>query len=458
MGLKHVLRRLIRFPLFTIITLATLGIGIGANSAIFTVIEGVLLKALPYPNPQELVEIDHAAPGMNITQAGAAPFLHLTYKDQSQAFAAIGMWRPGAVNLTGVGDPEEVRTLDVTEGVLNALDVHPLLGRVFSPSDDSPNTQKTTILNYGYWRSRFGGDPSVLGRRIVLDGEAREIVGVLPESFQFLDRKFSLLLPLQLDPAKVFLGNFSFDGIARLKPGVSLAEANADVARMIPIALRRYPPFPGYNAKMFEDARLMPALRPLKAELVGDIGKVLWILMGTLAMVLLIACANVANLLLVRAEGRQQELAIRAALGADRAQIARELLLESLALGIGGGLVGLVLAYGALRTLTALAPANLPRLDAISIDVPVLLFTLAISVVAALLFGSIPILQVRRSAPRHGTARGWPNGQRQQRAAPHAKHARYRAGGPRAGAAHQLGVDDQDVLRVEARQSWLRTA
>ncbi|HEY2907163.1 MAG TPA: ABC transporter permease [Vicinamibacterales bacterium] len=402
MSFKHILRRLIHFPMFTAITVATLGIGIGGNSAIFTVIEGVLLKPLPYPNPQELVEVDHAAPGMNIPQAGAAPFLHFTYKDQSHAFAAIGMWRPDAVNLTGVGDPEEVRTLDVTEGVLNALDVHPLMGRVFSPTDDSPSSQKTAILTYGYWRSRFGGDPGVLGRRIVLDSEPREIVGVLPESFQFLDRKFSLVLPLRLDPAKVFLGNFSFDGIARLKPGVSLAEANADVARMIPIALRRYPPFPGYNAKMFEDARLVPALRPLKDELVGDIGKVLWILMGTLAMVLLIACANVANLLLVRAEGRQQELAIRAALGADRAQIARELLLESLTLGIGGGLFGLALAYGALRTLTALAPANVPRLDALSIDVPVLLFTLAISVVAALLFGSIPIFKY--AGPRVGTA------------------------------------------------------
>jgi putative ABC transport system permease protein len=401
MGFKHILKRLIRSPMFTAITVATLGIGIGGNSAIFTVIEGVLLKPLPYPNPEQLVEVDHAAPGMNIPQAGAAPFLYFTYKDQSHVFSAIGMWRGGAVTLTGVGEPEEVRTLDVTEGVLNAIDARPLLGRVFSQVDDLPSSQKTAMLTYGYWRSRFGGDSAILGRRIVLDGEAREIVGVLPESFEFLDRKFSLVLPLQLDPAKVFLGNFSFDGIARLKPGVSLAEADADVSRMIPIALRRYPPFPGYTAKMFEDARLVPALRPLKDELVGDIGTVLWILMGTLAMVLLIACANVANLLLVRAEGRQQELAIRAALGANRAQIARELLLESLALGITGGLVGLVLAYGALRTLIALGPANVPRLDAIAIDLPVLIFTLAVSIVAALLFGSIPI--VKYAGPHLGT-------------------------------------------------------
>jgi putative ABC transport system permease protein len=393
MGLKHVLRRLIRFPLFTIITIATLGIGIGANSAIFTVIEGVLLKPLPYPDPAQLVAVDHTAPGVNIPRTGAAPFLHFTYRDQSHVFTETGMWRGNAVSLTGTGEPEEVRTLDVTEGTLDVLEVHPLLGRVFSSADDSPTSQRTTILTYGYWKSRFGGDPGVVGRRIVLNGEPYEIIGVLPEAFRFLDRKFSLVLPLRLDPAKVFLGNFSYSGIARLKPGVSVADANADAARMIPIALKRYPPFPGFNPKMFEEARLAPAIRPLKDELVGDIGKVLWVLMGTLAMVLLIACANVANLLLVRAEGRQQELAIRAALGAGRAQIARELLLESLALGVGGGLFGLALAYGALRTLIAFAPANVPRLDAISIDVPVVLFTLAISLVAALLFGSIPIFK-----------------------------------------------------------------
>jgi len=402
MGLKHILRRLIRFPLFTAITVLTLGIGIGANSAIFSVIEGVLLKPLPYPDPDRLVAVDHTAPGVNIPRAGAAPFLYFTYRDQSRSFEDIGMWRSDAGNVTGLAEPEEVRTLDVTDGVLPILGVRPLVGRLFTRGDDAPGTPETAILTAGYWRTRFGADATAIGRTLVIDGEPREIIGVLPDSFRFMDRSFAVVLPLRLDPAKVFLGNFSYSAIARLKPGITIAQANADVARMIPAALRRYPPFPGYTTKMFEEARLAPALRSMKDDLLGDIGRVLWILMGTLAIVLLIACANVANLLLVRAEGRQQELAIRAALGAGTGRIARELLVESLILGAGGGLFGLALAAGGLRLLTAIAPAHLPRLESISIDPPVVLFTLAISLLAGLLFGSIPVLKY--AGPQLGAA------------------------------------------------------
>jgi predicted permease len=254
------------------------------------------------------------------------------------------------------------------------------------------------MLGYGYWQSRFGGDRSAIGRRIMVDGKAREIIGVLPAKFRLLDRKPALLTPLQFDRSKTRLGNFSYQSIARLRPGVTLAQATADVTRMIPIALRKFPPYPGYTFKMFEEVRLGPVLRPLKQEVVGDIGTVLWVLMGTIGMVLLIACASVANLLLVRTEGRQQELAIRAALGAGRGRIARELFMESVALGVFGGALGLGLAYGALRLLVAIAPANLPRLDEISIDGFVLLFTLAISLVAGVLFGVIPA--VKYAGPR----------------------------------------------------------
>jgi putative ABC transport system permease protein len=216
---------------------------------------------------------------------------------------------------------------------------------------------------------------------------------VLPDTFRFLDRKPALVLPLRLDRSKTFLGQFSYSALARLKPGVTIASANADVERLLPVALQRFPPPPGYNAKMFQEARLAPRLGSLKQDLVGDVSTVLWVLMGTIGMVLLIACANVANLLLVRAEGRQQELAIRVALGAGRAQIARELLVESLTLGVFGGVLGLGLAYGGVRLLIALAPSNLPRLEQISIDGTVLLFTLAISLVAGLLFGAIPVIK-----------------------------------------------------------------
>src|SRR5438128_6142457 len=170
------------------------------------------------------------------------------------------MWTGNTTSVTGVGEPEEVRTVNVTDGVLPMLGAKPVLGRLFTRDDDTPGNPETVILMAGYWRSRFGADPSVIGRRIRLDGKPRDVIGVLPDSFRFLDRKPSLILPLRLDRSKVRLGNFSYAGLARLKPGATLAQANADVARMIPIALSRFPPFPGFNAKMFEDARLGPNL------------------------------------------------------------------------------------------------------------------------------------------------------------------------------------------------------
>jgi predicted permease len=393
MGLRYFVRRLMRSPLFTCVTLATLAIGIGANTAIFSVLEGVLLKPLPYPDAERLIAVDHTAPGVSLERAGAAPFLYFTYREANRTLQDIGMWRSGTVSVTGISEPEQVEEIDVTDGVLPILGVQPLLGRVFSRKDDSAGSPDTVMLSFGYWRTRFGGDPSAIGRRILVDGRPREIIGVLPAGFRFLDSKASLLMPLKRDRTKTYLGNFSYQAVARLKPGVTVAQASADAARMLPMALRNFPPFPGYTAKMFEDARLAPRLRPLKDDLIGDTGKLLWVLMGTIGIVLVIACANVANLMLVRTDGRQQEMAIRAALGAGWSRIARELLVESITLGMLGGVLGLGLAYGALRWLVARAPANLPRLDEISIDGGVLLFALAISLAASVLFSAIPVIK-----------------------------------------------------------------
>jgi predicted permease len=393
MRLKQVLRGLVRMPGFTAMAVLMLAIGIGANTAIFSVIEGVLLKPLPYPRPDELVTLDHAAPGVNLPRAGAAPFLYFTYREDGRVFQDVGLWDTGTVSVTGLAEPEEVRTLFVTDGILPMLGVQPRLGRLFSKTDDAPGSPETVVLTSGYWRSKFGADQAAVGRTLMIDSRPREIIGVLPDTFRFLDRKVSLIVPYRFDRSKVFLGQFSFTGLGRLKPGVTLEQASADVARMIPISLTRFPPFPGGSAKMFEEARLAPNIRSLKDDLVGDVKTVLWVLMGTIAMVLLIACANVANLLLVRAESRQQELAIRAALGAGWGRIARELLLESITLGVLGGVAGLALAVAALRLLIALAPGNLPRLDDIALDVPVLIFTLIMSIAAGLLFGAIPVFK-----------------------------------------------------------------
>ena len=391
--LRQVLRRFARAPLFTAVTLLTLAVGIGANTAIFSVINGVLLKPLPYSHPEELVAVRLTAPGLNIKDLSPSPADYFIYREQNGAFQDIGVYTGESVNITGLAEPEHVGGLDVTDDVLRILGVTPLAGRAFTRADDAPGAPKTVMLTYGYWRRRFGGDPSAVGRTITVDGDLRQIIGVLPRDFHLGGSDNALLVPLQFDRAKTTLGRYSFDAVTRLKPGVTLAEANADVARMVPIVERSFPPPPGYTLKLFQDARVGPNLRTLKQDVVGDVGKVLWVLMGGIGLVLLIACANVANLLLVRAEGRQQELAIRAALGASRGRITAEMLFESFILALLGSALGLGLAYVALRVLMTMAPDGLPRLDEIGIDGTVVLFTLAASLLASLLFGSIPVLK-----------------------------------------------------------------
>jgi predicted permease len=406
--LRQVLRRLGRSPMFTAVTLVTLAVGVGANTAVFSVIEGVLLKPLPYPHPEQLVGVWHAAPGLNIQQLSCSPSTYFIYREQNRTFEDIGLYTGDSVNLTGAGEPEQVRALDVTDGTLPILGAAPMLGRLFSREDDSPSGADTVMLTYGYWRRKFGGDPSIVGRGLTIDGKSRVVIGVLPKSFRFFlgTDQPPLILPFKFDRNTVHLGNFSYQGVARLKPGATLAEASADVARMLPIVTRSFPAPEGFSAKLFEQARIGPNLRPLKQDAVGDIGSVLWVLMGSIGLVLLIACANVANLLLVRAEGRQQELAIRAALGASRRRIAAELLSESLVLGLAGSMIGLALAYGALRALVAAAPAGLPRLDEIGIDPTVLIFTLGVALVASLLFGLVPVVKYAGAGLRAGLREG----------------------------------------------------
>jgi len=392
--LRQVLRRLGRAPLFTALTLITLAVGVGANTVIFSVVEGVLLKPLPYPHPEQLIGVWHTAPGINIKDLNMAPSIYFIDREQNTTFQDIGMYDGDSLSGTGVGEPEQVRGLDVTDGTLPILGVQPALGRLFTRDDDSAAAPDTVLLSYGYWRQKFGGDAAVIGRSITVDGKPREIIGVLPRGFHFLDEQdAALFLPFKFDRSKVNLGNFSYEALARLRPGVTMAEASVDMARLLPVVNRSFPAPEDFSVKLFEKAQISPNLRPLKQDVVGDVSNVLWVLMGSILMVLLIACANVANLLLVRVDGRRQELAIRAALGAGWKRIAVELLFESLVLGTLGSLLGLALAFGALGVLVAMAPTGLPRIHEIGIDFTVLLFTVGIAVLSSLLIGLIPVFK-----------------------------------------------------------------
>lgn len=419
--LRLVLRRLTRTPMFTAVTLITLAAGVGANTVVFSVLEGILLKPLPYPKSQQLVVVQQTAPGINIKEVPGSPSTYFVFRDQNRSFQDLGMITGDSVSVTGVAEPEQLRAQRVTDGLLPVLGVTPAIGRGFTRQDDSPGNPKTAILMYGYWQRKFGGNRAILGQIIKIDGEQHQVIGVMPQSFHFFGQAEdpALLLPFQFDRNKTFLGNFSYETIARLKPGVTLQQASTDVARMIPIVLRTFQAPPGFSLKVFEDARLGPNLQPLKDSVVGDVGNVLWVLMGSIGLVLLIACANVANLVLVRVEGRRQELAIRSALGARWSRIAAELLTESVVLGLLGSILGLALAYGGLRILVAAAPKGLPRINEIGIDANVLLFTLGIALLASLLFGCIPIIKyagARLSAGLREGARGMSQSREQHRA------------------------------------------
>ena len=257
--LRQVLRRLGRAPLFTAITLLTLAIGVGANTVIFSVIEGVLLKPLPYPHPEQLIGVWHTAPGINIKDLNMSPSIYFIDREQNTTLQDIGVYDGDSFDVTGAGEPEHVRGLDVTDGTMPLLGVVPALGRLFTPSDDSPGAQATVLLSYGYWQKKFGGDRSVIGRSITVDGKPRQIIGVLPQGFHFLDwQDAAIVAPFQWDRSKVKLGNFSQRALARMKPGVTIEQASADMGRLLPVVWRSFPAPEGFSVSLFEKARITP--------------------------------------------------------------------------------------------------------------------------------------------------------------------------------------------------------
>ncbi|MEO7361634.1 MAG: ABC transporter permease, partial [Gemmatimonadaceae bacterium] len=391
--LKLALRRLARTPMFSVATIMTLALGIGANVAVFSVIYGVMLKPLPYREPDQLVAVWQTAPGVNIKDLNASLADYVTYREHSQTFADVALWDESGAIVSENGIAERVSSATITHRMLPLLGVQPLLGRGFVETDDAEGGADVVMLGYGYWQQHFGGDRNIVGRRITMEGKPVEVIGVLPQSFWLMDIPHDVVTPLRFNRASVHLAGYSFQAIARLKPGVTIAQANRDVARMIALEFTSFPPPNGMNVKQLQEAGLGPNVRLLKDDVLGDLSKSLWVVMATIGMVLLIACANVANLLLVRTEGRSREIAVRVALGAGRGRLAREMFVESFTVAFIGGALGVVLAALVITLTLNMIPAKLPRLDQVSVDTTMLLFALAVSVVVGVALGALPVLK-----------------------------------------------------------------
>jgi putative ABC transport system permease protein len=394
LDLRYAARMFWKQPGFSAVAILTLGLGIGPTTAIFSVVYGVLLQPLAFDEPDRLVAIYHRAPGFNTPTLPQSAATYFTYRDHGRVFEDIALWNAGQVSIGRSGTPELEQALRVTDGLLSVLRIRPLLGNLLRKEDDVPGAPNRVLLTYGYWQRAFGASRDILGQSLVIDGSPYDVAGVLPASFAFLDTRAAVLLPLKLNRTQALTGpGFGPRGVARLKPGVTLAEASDDIARMIPLIPEQFPLQPGVTREMWQGVGLAPNVRPLSDVVIGDVGRSLWMLLGTVGVVLLMAWANVANLLLVRAEARQQEFAVRAAVGASRGRIAAALLSESLWLGLAGGTLGVLVARAGIGLLRWMAPAGLPRIDNIAINGVVLLFTLILSVVTALMFGLLPAVR-----------------------------------------------------------------
>jgi putative ABC transport system permease protein len=386
--IRYALRSFWKRPGFTLIALIALALGIGANTAIFSLVNAVLVQPLPFPEPDRLVWVWNNTPGGG-NRASVAPLEFLDYRAQNKTFEefAATFSIPNPINLTGSGDPERLTSAAVTGNYFKALGVNPLLGRTFVLDDEKTGNEHIAILSYGLWQKRFGGDPNIINKTIVLDGQTSPIVGVMPEGFEF-PRNAELWIPMNFDRPGMQQRKAHFlRPIGRLKPGVTLAQAQADTDVVANRLAELYPETnTGWKLRLVN----------LKEHLVGNTKPTLFILLAAVAFVLLIACANVANLLLVRAASRHKEIALRTALGASRLRIIRQMITESLLLAFLGGLLGVALAGWGVDLLVALSADNLPPTAHVKIDATVLAFTLLISIITGLLFGIAPALRTMK--------------------------------------------------------------
>jgi putative ABC transport system permease protein len=415
--LKVALRSLGRTPGFTAVAVLTLALGVGATTAVFTLVDSVLLRALPYPASERILEVGHEAQGGEMQMPISQGF-YLLYAEHARSLSAIATHAPSVMNFTGEGEAERVTGRAVTASIHDVLGVTPRLGRPLIPADNEPDAEPVVLLSHGLWQSRFGGDPEVVGRAVVMDGTSREIVGVMPRGFAFPDEEARFWVPQPLSPSTNLMA-FVSQGIARMAPGATPERVHGDLAGIIGRLGELLPEAPPQMVAMVQRTGLAPRVSTLKEAVVGDLTRTMWTLLGLVAIVLLIACANIANLLLVRAEARQRELAVRQALGAGRWDLGRPVLAESLVLALAGGIVGVAIAALAVRMTIALAPENLPRMGEVGMDLRVLAFAAVVSLVAAFGPGMLPLRRHGRgdlsTELREGGARGGTAGRKRHR-------------------------------------------
>jgi putative ABC transport system permease protein len=399
--LRHAARSLRRAPVFTVTAALTLVIGIAATVAIFTVVNGVLLRPLPYGQPDRLVGAWHDLPPINITRANQTSATYFTYRKFARTIEDIAVYSDGSVNISDPragAPPERVTAGYISAGVVPLLQVPPVLGRTFNAAEDLPNGPKVVVISEAMWRGRFGADRDVLGRTFDVGGESRQIIGVMPARFQFPVNGAQLWLPMALDPSSSFPGGFSHGAIARLRPGVTLDAARRDFAAVLPRIVELSPMMaPGVPTQMLLDqAKPIPVITPLREDVIGDVARTLWMVAAAAGLVLLVACFNVANLILVRADGRQRELAVREALGAGRARVLLHFLAESAVISGIAALLGFGLAWASVRALVAAGPTNIPRLGEVNVGWEAIVFTLVLAGLVALVCSAIPALRIGR--------------------------------------------------------------
>ena len=394
--LRRSVRRLVRAPVFAATAGVTLMVGIGATTAVFSLVDGVLLRPLPFARPQQLVDLSHTLAVQGISGVDQSDATYLYYRRANHVFSDVGAYRTASVNLgdAGTGDAAHAERVEATRAsasVFRVLGITPLLGRVLRDDEDLPGAA-VVVLGERLWARRYASDPGIVGRTVIVDGMAREVVGVVPRRFAFPDERSDLWLPVEIDPARTSSAVFDLRAVARLRPGVTAAAAAADLQTLLPHVPEA---FPGrLTAPAIRLTRMRAVVRSLAETMVGGVGRALWVVFGAAALLLLIACANVANLFLVRAEERQHDLLVRRALGAGRGAIVAEFLAEGLVLSALGAVLGLALAVAGTGVLRALGSRiAIPRLDGVALDGPVLAVAAGVTLLAALATSVVPALR-----------------------------------------------------------------